>query len=311
MPALQPKTEEKKDAFAMTPARLAFIVNPAASRCPPDAESRFRARFPGAPVWTTRQPGEAAVLAERATAAGHDTVVACGGDGTFREVASAVGHRATLGFVPLGTVNLVARELGIPLGLEPSFAILDHGMPAQVFGGRFFADGESAGKLFFIGVSAGPDADSVHAVTGREKARLGRYSYALRFAARLLRPVEPDLRFRIGSKESRCSQIVILNLPHYGGWYRFSEGLSLFTPGLEVVSVETQRLAVLRLFWSAVRGRVLPLPGVSRTPAHEVRVDLPPHGRCQIDGDPFFARALRMLPDPTPFRVLVDSAPAG
>jgi diacylglycerol kinase family enzyme len=104
--------------------------------------------------------------------------------------------------------------------------------------------------------------------------------------------------------ESRCGQVVVLKLPHYGGPYRLSEGVSLFRPGLEVVGVGGGRLAVLRLFWSAFAGRPGPLPGAFRSPAEEVTLDLPPHGRYQADGDPFRARRVRVWSDPAPIAVV-------
>lgn len=69
---------------------------------------------------TTRDdPGEKAAGA--ALADGCTLVIAAGGDGTVRSVATALGHAdetatAELGIVPLGTGNLLARNLGIPLG---------------------------------------------------------------------------------------------------------------------------------------------------------------------------------------------------
>jgi YegS/Rv2252/BmrU family lipid kinase len=48
-------------------------------------------------------------------AAGFDTVVAVGGDGTVSEVAAgAVGTDLVIGIVPTGSTNMVAKDLGIP-----------------------------------------------------------------------------------------------------------------------------------------------------------------------------------------------------
>ena len=70
------------------------------------------------PVWletSVSEPG--AMQARLALAAGARLVVAAGGDGTVRSVAAGVaGTSAQMGIIPLGTANLAARNLGIPVG---------------------------------------------------------------------------------------------------------------------------------------------------------------------------------------------------
>lgn len=54
-------------------------------------------------------------MTDRAVEAGCDVVIAAGGDGTLRAVASKlVGTEVTMGIIPLGTGNLFARNIGLP-----------------------------------------------------------------------------------------------------------------------------------------------------------------------------------------------------
>src|SRR5215470_1936506 len=68
----------------------------------------------------TAAPGEARRLAAEAVEEGFEIVVAAGGDGTLNEVLNGLGdapggfERVRLGLLPLGTVNVFARELGLP-----------------------------------------------------------------------------------------------------------------------------------------------------------------------------------------------------
>src|SRR5262249_7324249 len=69
----------------------------------------------------THRSGHAEVLAREAASRGAPMVVAAGGDGTIAEVANGLlGSPARLGVIPLGTANVVAHELALPL--EPPAA---------------------------------------------------------------------------------------------------------------------------------------------------------------------------------------------
>ena len=70
------------------------------------------------PVWLETSVSEPGTMQARlALAAGASLVVAAGGDGTVRSVAAGLaGTGAQMGIVPLGTANLAARNLGVPVG---------------------------------------------------------------------------------------------------------------------------------------------------------------------------------------------------
>src|SRR4029079_11269282 len=91
-------------------------------RGPPGGTSRCGSRRPSTtpvPRWRGRPSRDARALvvgARAAVAAGADVVVAAGGDGTVRVVcAEMAGTGIPIGIVPMGTGNLLARNLGIPL----------------------------------------------------------------------------------------------------------------------------------------------------------------------------------------------------
>ena len=69
-----------------------------------------------------------AARAKAAADAGAELVIAAGGDGTVSAVAGAlVGTRAALGILPLGTLNHLARDLGIPFDLGQAAAVIGAG----------------------------------------------------------------------------------------------------------------------------------------------------------------------------------------
>ncbi len=72
--------------------------------------------------------GELADRAARAVAEGATLVVAAGGDGTMSAVAGALaGTRTALGVLPLGTLNHLARDLGISFKLDEAAAVIAAG----------------------------------------------------------------------------------------------------------------------------------------------------------------------------------------
>lgn len=88
--------------------------------------------------------------ARRAAASGARVVVAAGGDGTATVTASALmnGDKA-LAVLPLGTANLLARDLRLPLELDPWFATLPR------FQSRKIDVGEVNGHIFLHKVVVG------------------------------------------------------------------------------------------------------------------------------------------------------------
>lgn len=65
----------------------------------------------------TGQPGHAERLSREAAAEGFDVLIAVGGDGTVNEAANGlVDSKTALGVLPLGTANVWAKEMGLPLG---------------------------------------------------------------------------------------------------------------------------------------------------------------------------------------------------
>src|SRR5438045_6271640 len=118
--------------------KAALIYNPASGRNRhlrqqkvEAAASMLRAAGVEATLTATQASGSGGEQAREAIAAGHDTIFACGGDGTLNDVlqgmvcdpenGTAAAGDVALGIVPLGTGNVVASDQGI--SWEPAEAI--------------------------------------------------------------------------------------------------------------------------------------------------------------------------------------------
>ncbi len=97
------------------------------------------------------EPGEIAnAFAEAAGAPDLDAIVAAGGDGT---ISCAAGHLAggerPLGILPMGTLNHLARDAGIPLALDQAAAVIAaghiHAIDLAEVNGRIFVNNSGVG----------------------------------------------------------------------------------------------------------------------------------------------------------------------
>jgi diacylglycerol kinase (ATP) len=137
----------------------------------------------------TRQPGEARELAAEMLRAGCELIVAAGGDGTINEVVNglaAASAHATLGIIPLGTGNDLARTLAIPSDPLEALALLTRG-PVRVIDLMKIESADAT--AYGINVAAGGFSGQVDEVLTEElKATWGPLAYLIG-AARVL----PDL----------------------------------------------------------------------------------------------------------------------
>ena len=79
------------------------------------------------------KPKDIAVFAEEAVRLFSDIVVACGGDGTIREVAKhTIKNKIKLGIIPLGSGNSLAANLMIPKEKEGALKLIKEGFYRKI-----------------------------------------------------------------------------------------------------------------------------------------------------------------------------------
>ena len=150
-------------------ARLAHIV------------SSLRAHGIEARVGLKTSGSAARELARKAARKGHSLVVVAAGDGTIGDVASQlVGSSTVLGIVPIGTMNNLARSLGVPLSIDDACALIGMGTTRHVDVGRLISNGSPQAEYFLESVGVGFSA--VAAMSGQvfEKRRWAMLPGALR-----------------------------------------------------------------------------------------------------------------------------------
>ena len=166
------------------------------------------------PLWletTPEDPGRG--QAQSAVSAGADLVLACGGDGTVTACAEGVAETGVpLGIIPLGTGNLLARNLGLPTGLDEALVVALGGVQQPIDAGR------ANGTLFVVMAGLGLDAKMLSGTSEPLKKRLGWFAYAITVLRHLGdRPLRVTVSADGGRlRRMRASTLIVGNV----GWLR-------------------------------------------------------------------------------------------
>ena len=185
--------------------------------------------------------GGARPLASQAIHEGFDTVVAAGGDGTINEALNGIGDvpggfdRVRLGVLPLGTVNVFAKELGLPIGLSAAWQVVRAGREARIDlpSVTSSVNGVLQKRYFAQLAGAGLDARAIELVDWDLKKKIGPLAYV--WAGLLALRDPPSQITAANGKDSATGELVLVgNGRYYGGKYRLFPRADLRDGLLEV-----------------------------------------------------------------------------
>ena len=160
-------------------------------------------------VWiATSKDDPGAGAARKALAADVQLVIAAGGDGTVRAVAEVVaGSSASLGLLPSGTGNLLARNLELTIDdLEHSIRTAFVGRDRDIDAGRIEVrhdDGRLTEHLFLVMAGVGIDAKMLAATDEGLKAKIGWLAYVGALAKALKDSNQISMRYAVDRGRSR------------------------------------------------------------------------------------------------------------
>ena len=269
------------------PSRLAVIVNPvkvgdigAFRRLVRDAAT---AHGWDEPLWfetTVEDPGTG--MAEAALAAEVEMVMVAGGDGTVRVVCTELARTGvSIGVVPLGTGNLLARNLGIPLhgadAVEVALSGQDRAVDAVSLGGD-----ELDETCFMVMAGLGLDAAIMEGAPAQLKARMGWTAYFVS-ALRQLRYPAVTVEITVDDRppvRRRARTVVVGNVGSLQAGIPLLPDARIDDGMLDVVVIAPRRL----LGWVALAARVL-----SRARRTDERLD-------RMTGRSVLVRAERVTP---------------
>lgn len=258
----------------------------------------------------TTQSKDAVRLAREAAVEKVDALIAVGGDGTLNEAANGViGSNTALGVLPVGTANVWAKEMGLPLGdLVSAARRLAHADVRLIDVGEVRAEWMTP-RVFVLWCGIGLDAAITHSVEPQRemKRRLG----ALMF---WLVGIREAWSFRgrrailtLGEKRIRQRVILALaaNTQLYGGITRIAPNAKVDDGELDLVLFKgtgawmTALHVVQVLVGLHTRNPQVDFYSVARVKAEAKNLPV------QVDGEPIGFTPVEIRVRPRALRVLV------
>ncbi|HEY5619923.1 MAG TPA: diacylglycerol kinase family protein [Vicinamibacterales bacterium] len=297
----------------MPSTRVAVIINPISGARGRLHVARDRAELAASliashgldgQVFITERPGHARELAGAALTQGASLVIAWGGDGTVNEVGSALAFRdATLGVIPSGSGNGLARELRIPFDPSSAIEVALKGRECRIDAG------ELDKRLFFNVAGIGLDARVAHrfAANGLEQRGFRRY---VAITAQELFTYKPDYHTIVTDGHTlrvRALLIAIANARQYGNGALIAPAARLDDGRLDVVVVAARSpLAALVQVPKVFMGRIATVRGVTTSTAVDITVTSGQPVLYHVDGEPYVGAAVvAARPWPAALRVVV------
>ena len=225
-----------------------------------------------------------AQVATLAATGSADAVIAAGGDGTFRAVAAgAAGRMLPVGFVPLGTGNVLAHELGLTRRASEIARGLQDDPVIPVMGGLV------NGAAFFLMCGAGFDGRIVGNLNYRAKRILGRAAYSFPVTKALAAGAEA-FDVDVDGRSHESSWVIVSNASRYGGAFTLTRDTQLGARRMIATIVEARSrrqllatsvaLALGRLADPATRPSY-----VKVMPANRVLIGQRTATHIEVDGD--------------------------
>jgi diacylglycerol kinase family enzyme len=238
---------------------------------------------------------------------GCDAVIAAGGDGTFRAVATgASGSELAVGLIPLGTGNVLCHEIGLTRRARAIADVLLDGPEIAVRGGLV------NGAPFFLMVGAGFDARIVECLNYRTKRALGRGAYFYP----VLKALAEGPRFfdvELDGQRFDASWIILTFASRYGGSFTLTRDTGVgHDQLLAVVFQAGSRFAITHNAISLALGR-LARPetrsaGVRVLPVTRARIGIQTAVPVEVDGDAAGVSPIEVSSDGPRIRLIVPPA---
>jgi YegS/Rv2252/BmrU family lipid kinase len=240
-------------------------------------------------VLTTGKRGDAEEFARQSLSKNPYAIIAAGGDGTINEVVNGMAFsEIPLAIAPLGTTNVLAREIYRKNGLENILLTISSKAPRQVSLGKITSDNgqTQTSRYFCLMAGIGFDAQAVHDVKPALKKYTGPGAYILSGLSTLLHYAPPEIVVSIDGRDINGYAAIVGNISRYGGDFRITPDARIEEPALYAcVFRGKKRVDLLRYVFAVSLGRHVNSRDVIYMKAAELSIT--GAAPVQVDGDYF------------------------
>lgn len=259
----------------------------------------------------TTGPGDATRLALESGLQGIPTVVAAGGDGTVNEVVNGLAAipaeiRPSLGVLPLGTINVFAKEIGLGSEIAANWAIVQAGVTRRI---DLAAATHRGGHRWFVQMAgSGLDASAISRVQWQLKKRIGPGAYLWAGIAALAGPL-PDIHVTGGPVALKGQLALVGNGRFYGGRLPVFPMARLDDGRLDLAVLPRANLFTLARAAIALHtGRLLRMSGVLHQQSSEFHFHCHQTAPFQVEGDNIGELPARFSIQRNALRVLIPAS---
>jgi YegS/Rv2252/BmrU family lipid kinase len=257
-------------------------------------------------ILSTKHRGEAENLAREAVKRLPFLIIAAGGDGTFSEVINGmVNSDIPLAILPMGTTNVLAKEIGIPENVEGAIEIAARGTPRTVSLGKIIMGYPSSriARYFVLMAGIGYDGESVYRINENIKKISGKGAYILSGIKTLLRFQPEPLTCHINERTYTAYSLIVGKAAKYGGNFKITPDAKLSEPTLYACLFKgNRRLDILRYVFGIARQRHISFKDVEYQEAESIQIKGKAH--VQIDGDYLGMTPASMEVEPNSLRLI-------
>lgn len=270
---------------------ITLIANPAAQKASGKkvamASYYLQSKGYEVEVLFTHKRGDAEAIARESLKRLPSLIIAAGGDGTFNEVVNGImGSEIPMAILPLGTTNVLARELDIPERIEGALERAIKKTPSRISLGKITLteSAQNLSRFFILMAGIGYDGMAVRGTSETIKKFSGKGAYVLSGIQTLIKFHPSLLSFTVDGKRYEGYSGIIGNAAKYGGAFSVTPDAHLHDPVLYICIFKGRsRIDLVRYVFGITTRTHLKYRDLEYLRAE--RVEIAGSADIQIDGD--------------------------